>query len=224
MEYSVEIASLDEGMAAEAATHRTTTTQSVEPGQPIRLQGGAIRDALPPESITTYVIGGVSRTGAVRRRVNDNVTGIGDCQFDYHGTWEYAREETPAAPWMAPLEVDYYKGYCDGPYSKDVHTSSTPGDSYLVRFRGTGIAILGATGEEYGMAAISIDDGPETAIDCYSEQRRDSVALYQSPALADGRHTLRVRVTGERNARAGGALIAADEALITTSGIPAASR
>ncbi len=160
----------------------------------------------------------------MRRRVNDNVTGIGDCQFDYHGTWEYAREETPVAPWMAPLEVDYYKGYCDGPYSKDVHTSSTPGDSYLVRFRGTGIAILGATGEEYGMAAISIDDGPETAIDCYSEQRRDSVALYQSPALADGRHTLRVRVTGERNARAGGALIAADEALIATSCIPAASR
>ena len=216
-DYVFDIALLTEVDGLRAVPHRTTTTQSLDPLPPIAVRGGAFPDRLPPQSITTYVIGGVRRAGPRRRRINDKVTGAGEGQFDYHGAWEYTRQQTATAPWMSVLEADYYEGYEAGPYSKDAHRSCTAGHWYAVRFRGGQIEAFGPTGDDQGIAAISVDGGPEVAVDCYSAERRDRVLLYSSGALADGRHELKVRVTGERNPKAGGAWVSADEVLISAA-------
>jgi len=72
-------------------------------------------------------------------------------------------------------------------------------------------------GQDHGIAALSIDDGRETLVDCYSDQKRDRVLLYASPELADRRHTLRVRVTGEKSTCAKGTRVTADSVLVTRS-------
>jgi Ricin-type beta-trefoil lectin domain-like len=50
-----------------------------------------------------------------------------------------------------------------------------------------------------GIAAFSVDNGPETYFDTYAASRVDDVFLFATPTLASGTHTLKVRVTGLRN-------------------------
>ncbi len=51
---------------------------------------------------------------------------------------------------------------------------------------------------EIGRTAVSIDDGPEVVIDQFGS-RRECVMHYESPELAHGPHTVRLRVTGDHN-------------------------
>lgn len=46
--------------------------------------------------------------------------------------------------------------------------------------------------------AVSVDGGEEVMVDTYSAAR-DSKTLYTSPMLELGEHTLKVRVTGQKN-------------------------
>lgn len=59
--------------------------------------------------------------------------------------------------------------------------------------------------ESGGIVAVSIDDGPETLVDCYYPQLphhatiQPMVPIYRSPLLPPGPHTLKLRVTGDKN-------------------------
>ncbi|WP_218033917.1 discoidin domain-containing protein [Paenibacillus koleovorans] len=131
--------------------------------------------------------------------VNDNTTGTGNNQFEYSGTW------------------DYWTG--SGKYNNDDHASSTTNNYYQVRFYGTQIKIYAAKASHHGIMAVSIDGGAETNVDAYAATRVEQALLYSSPILANGQHTLRVRVTGTKNSSSTGYSISADRVDVITTGM-----
>ena len=65
------------------------------------------------------------------------------------------------------------------------------------------------------MIAVSVDGGTETVVDDYSPTRNASGVVWTSPVLASGAHTLRIRVTGNRNPAGSGYNVAVDSVDVT---------
>jgi hypothetical protein len=76
-----------------------------------------------------------------------------------------------------------------------------------VPFSGRQVKVYAAKAPNHGIAAFSIDGGAETNVDLYRSSRLDQVLLWTSPVLAPGTHTLKVRVTGTKNARSSGVYV-----------------
>jgi beta-galactosidase len=113
--------------------------------------------------------------------VNDNTTGTSENQFNYVGSgWNYNTDSR-----------------C---YSNDNHWTSTANSYCQVKFNGTNIKWYGTKAPDFGILAASIDGGSETLVDCYTASRQDQVVLYNSGTLSPGQHTLKIRVTGTKNA------------------------
>ncbi|MGW1132959.1 family 43 glycosylhydrolase [Streptomyces griseoluteus] len=94
----------------------------------------------------------------------------------------------------------------------DDHWSDRAGNSATFTFTGTRVALLSVQDTGNGIAAISVDGGPEQRVDFYGAIRTGETLQYLSPRLADGPHTLRVRVTGEHSAASSGSFISVDRA------------
>lgn len=137
-----------------------------------------------------------STASAATTTVNDAATGTSVDQFEYVGFW-----------------LTYVGG--SGTYLDDDHYTDTAGSSYNVRFSGTRIAIYATVGPNMGRQAVSIDGGAETIVDAYASSRTDQKLLYTSPLMADGPHTLTVRVMGKRNKKSSGYYVNADRVDIT---------
>jgi Ricin-type beta-trefoil lectin domain-like len=71
------------------------------------------------------------------------------------------------------------------------------------------------TAPEHGIAGVSVDGGTETLVDEYSAARTGDVAVWTSPRLASGKHTIRVRVTGTQRAAAAHDWVTVDRFEIT---------
>ncbi|MDF2540557.1 MAG: outer rane adhesin like protein [Herbinix sp.] len=84
-------------------------------------------------------------------------------------------------------------------YNSDNHWTSDKDKYCLVTFEGVQATYFGAPGNNNGIAAISVDDGPETLVDLYSPTLSPSTAMFTTPLLASGKHTLKIRVTGDKN-------------------------
>jgi lysophospholipase L1-like esterase len=120
------------------------------------------------------------------------VTSVNDTQFRYDS----------AANWPA--------GWQQGAWQNDNHWSGVANASYEVPFNGTQAHLYGGRAPWHGVAAVSVDGGPEVQVDTYGETRSDGAWLWSSPVLSPGPHTLKVRVTGLKNAKASGSYITAD--------------
>jgi hypothetical protein len=90
------------------------------------------------------------------------------------------------------------------------HWSGQTNASATIRFSGTKVALLSVLDTGNGIAAISIDGGPEQRIDYYSSIRVGEQLIYVSPTLPAGPHTLKVRVTGDKNPSSGSTVISLD--------------
>lgn len=114
--------------------------------------------------------------------------------------------------------VQYYGNWGSGTgcglhcFWNDDHYTDQENFSATFTFVGTRIALLSVKDKGNGIAAMSIDGGPEQKVDYYGGTRRGEVLQYLSPRLPYGRHTLRVRVTGERNKDSTGTYISIDRA------------
>ncbi len=182
-----------------ATVYRTSSSENYVRLSDIGLSGTRLTATARAQSVTTYVISGTAGgTGGEILTVNDNTTGTGQNQFEYVGSWDYGSQT--------------------GAYNSDNHWDSDANDYYQVRFTGTRIEVYGAKASNHGIAAVSMDGGSETSVDCYAASRADQSLLYTSPLLAAGSHTLKVRVTGTQNGSSGGASITADMVRITVSG------
>ncbi|WP_248923999.1 OmpL47-type beta-barrel domain-containing protein [Paenibacillus hamazuiensis] len=122
--------------------------------------------------------------------VNDRTTGTGPYQFNYSGTWS--------------------NGSQSGAYNSDNSWTSTAGSGYTVSFQGTQARIYAPVAPNHGIFAVSIDGGAETFVDLYAAARADQTLVYTSPVLPEGTHTLKVRVTGTKNAASSGTAVVAD--------------
>lgn len=110
-------------------------------------------------------------------------------------------------------------GWQTGAYQGDNHWSNVTNASYQVPFNGTQAKLYGARAPWHGIAAVSIDCGPETNVDAYGAAREDDVLLWSSPVLAAGPHTLKVRVTGQKNANSTGTYVTADRVDVMNGGL-----
>ncbi len=117
---------------------------------------------------------------------------VNDTSFSYAGTW---LTSTGAAK-----------------YQTDDHHSDVTGSTYSVTFNGTSLRIFGARAPYHGIAAVSVDGGPESDVDLYAPTRADQALLFTTPTLANATHTVRVRVTGRKNPASTEFIVNADRA------------
>ncbi len=83
-------------------------------------------------------------------------------------------------------------------YNSMLTVSSNDDDYFELEFEGSEIRWFSKLGDSCGKAAISIDGGSEDIIDTYAADDVWGVCLY-SKKVTSGKHTIRIRVTGERN-------------------------
>jgi hypothetical protein len=77
--------------------------------------------------------------------------------------------------------------------------SSDNNATYEVTFRGDRFRLFGNKDNDNGIAAISIDSGAEVTTDLYNSNPLNDALLYQSGSLGNGFHTIKLRVTGQKN-------------------------
>lgn len=179
-----------------AAVYQTSLTEDLASLGSVPLSNGSFSYTVGPDSVTTYVIPNTSYAPPATT-INDNTTGIGNDQFNYHGTW------------------NYYAGQA-GAYDNDNHWSSTPNDYYTFQFTGQQASVYASMAPNGGILAFSVDNGGETYFDTYAPTRKDDVFLFATPTLAYGVHTLKVRVTGLKNSASTGYNVPADRIDVTS--------
>jgi hypothetical protein len=95
-------------------------------------------------------------------------------------------------------------------YQGTVSIDGTTNDSVTISFSGTQIKLYTGERSNRGIAAVSIDGGPETNVDMYSATDAGDVLVFTSPVLTAGTHTLKVRVTGTHDASSSGTIVCID--------------
>lgn len=88
--------------------------------------------------------------------------------------------------------------------------SNRPGDEVVVRFTGTSVVWTALKSAGYGIAEVTLDDGTPTIVNLYSPTALWKSAVYTASDLAQGQHTLRIRVTGDKSAAASDCAISID--------------
>jgi mannan endo-1,4-beta-mannosidase len=156
------------------------------------------RDAVPNWSAQSAAISRTTSACPTTTTVNDAVTGTGQNQFEYVGTWQTSTGT--------------------GKYLNDDHYSSTTNAYYNFRFSGTQIQIFASKASHHGIAAVSIDGGAEVDVDFYAATRADNILIWTSPVLTNASHTLKVRVKGTKNTSSTGFVIVADRIVVTSGG------
>jgi hypothetical protein len=140
-------------------------------------------------------------TEVLRPYLTGGTVSVNDTQFSYDST------------------SNWPSGWQGGAFQGDNHWSNAPSAWFQVPFSGTEVRLYGARAPWHGIAAVSIDGGPETMVDTYATGRADGVLLWNSPLLAAGAHTLKVRVTGQKNANASGTYVVADRVDVVNGGL-----
>jgi GH43 family beta-xylosidase len=124
--------------------------------------------------------------------INDADVGTGQNQVEYAGNWSSG------------------SGCGNQCFWGNDHWSGETNASATIRFTGTKVALLSVVDTGNGIAGISIDGGPEQRVDYYSSIRVGEQLRYISPTLPAVPHTLKVRVTGDKNPASGSTVISLD--------------
>ncbi len=132
---------------------------------------------------------------ATTSSVDDAMQGTGQDQFHYVGSgWGHASGEGAPA----------------NPYDGTNSYTNASGATVSFPFTGTQITFYGVTDPGHGIGALSLDGGASRDVDFYSPTRKGDVALWTSPTLANGPHTLTLAVTGRKNPASTGTYIVVD--------------
>jgi serine/threonine protein kinase len=125
--------------------------------------------------------------------IDDNVTGTGTNQFNYVGS--YWSHDGPGCP--GPNCSNTYPSY------NDTSSWDSQVNEYVtLSFTGVRIKLYGVIDPMYGIGAVSIDGGSETNVDFYASTHEGNQLLWTSPTLPAGKHTFKLRVTGNHNSNA----------------------
>jgi hypothetical protein len=163
---------------------------------------------------------------AERHITDDDSTRL---EYTGHGWQRLGRD-----PWSSDVDDGYLPGWINGTLS----VSATPGDKLEVRFRGTGIDIIGQTGSDHGIASITLDGKELMTIDTFTPQQivnlspaqaqiRDAAQWATAPPtvlwgtrdLADGDHVLALTITGEKNDKSTGTNIGIDAIVVLNGSV-----
>src|SRR5581483_7525294 len=136
-----------------------TVTASVRSGEKLYFIVNANVDAVDDETVwnphITYVRLDETVSPTKQKFIDDRGS-----EVVFTGTgWQHEG----LAPWSSDLD----KGYLADRHSGTLSVSGTAGDKVLLRFRGTGIEIIGDTGSNRGMASVQLDGKLAGTIDTF---------------------------------------------------------
>lgn len=171
-------------LSSRAAIYQTSSVEHFSTLGSVPVHGDSLSYALPPGSVTTFVLSGVSYDPPATS-VTDQSSANGSSHFTYRGGWTDSG-------------------------SQQQRISSSRGSEYTVTFTGQQTRVYAPMTPDSGIAAFSIDHGGETYVDCYAPHRTGSEMLFATETLGHGMHTLTVRVTGLRNPASTGTHLYAD--------------
>jgi hypothetical protein len=125
--------------------------------------------------------------------VDNAVKGDGSEGYEhtYVGTWP---ENSTSPTWYANTQTN----------------SGTTNDYFELRFNGTEIQWWTEKASHLGIAAVSIDGGAETNADLYRATTTQQLKAWTSGPLTQAEHTVKIRVTGTKNASSSAAYIGHD--------------
>lgn len=166
-------------LGSNASVYQTSATENFASLGNTPVSNGSLTYSVGANSVTTFVIRNASYTPAVTI-VRASTTGTGINQFNHDDSWRYPGNQPSA-------------------YDHDHPWSSATNNIYTFQFNGQAARVYGSMSQDGGIVAFSVDDGPETYFDTYAPLREDDVALFTTPTLAQGLHTLKVRITGLKN-------------------------
>ena len=95
--------------------------------------------------------------------------------------------------------------------------SAAAGDEISFSFEGTGVSLVGNWFKDGGKADIFVDGEFKRTIDCYfyfANQQHENMNLYHITNLADGKHTIKAVVKGEKRPESEGANVYISEVLV----------
>ncbi|MBI5233424.1 MAG: hypothetical protein HY880_03640 [Deltaproteobacteria bacterium] len=121
-------------------------------------------------------------------------------------------EETDSAVTYTNTWTNYSCGGCSAgavKYSKQTNATAT------LSFTGTGVKWYAAKAKMLGIAKVYIDGVLKTTVDLYSATSQVKQVVYQITGLASGNHTIKIEVTGTKNASATNTYIDIDAFEIT---------
>ncbi|MEV0406546.1 beta-galactosidase [Actinoallomurus sp. NPDC050550] len=118
-----------------------------------------------------------------------------DAAVHYTGTWSHVGAE---------------QNYTGGDYKHTESFSSTQGDSASVDFTGTGVRWISNLDGNHGIADVYLDGTKVKTVDLYGAAKQNQSVAYQATGLTNGPHTLKIVVTGDKNAAASGTFVTID--------------
>lgn len=98
-------------------------------------------------------------------------------------------------------------------YNGDDRYSSQSNAWFQIVFQGTKVQVYGTKDAHHGNGGVSVDGGLETVVSYYSATRLENALIWTSPELAQGLHTIRMRVLGNQ-------VITADRSVIFGAAVP----
>lgn len=112
-------------------------------------------------------------------------------------------------PWKQSMEVIRKS-------DRHLRTSSEKGAEAVVTFEGTGVVVSGPFLPTCGKAEFVLDGKAPKISDCYPDEdhRKLNDSMFHAFGLAKGKHTLRIRVLGERIFDSKGAEIALNDVIV----------
>jgi hypothetical protein len=132
------------------------------------------------------------------REISDDAVGMDLFEVEYRGAW---RRDTTREKARGGSE----------------HISAVEGDLLQIRFEGRRLTWHTSKENSFGVAAVSIDGGPESLVDLYTYcvEPQYGRFVYDSGELSPGEHLFTVRVTGQKAAKSSGHAISHDRVEIT---------
>ncbi len=118
-----------------------------------------------------------------------------DATLAYTGNWFHAGPE---------------ENYTGGDYQHSESFSQVAGDSVSIPFTGTGIRWVTSKDPSHGIADVYLDGSKVDSVDLYAPGKVNQFTGYQARGLAAGAHTLKIVVTGQKNAKASSPFVVVD--------------
>lgn len=185
---------------ATAQVWRTSGTENLVQLSSVNVSGGVLNGSVPAYSVVTYVVSNVvyNAPTTTAEVVNDNA-------LSYSGSWS---------------DVGYSGGGVGayGLWDQDEHSSQSTNATATHVFYGTKVHLYATIAPTSGRIAVSIDNGAETLVNLYNTVRLDGMYVWSSANLTAGRHTLKVRITGQTGAPGGGVWGNVDRVVVENSG------
>ena len=102
-----------------------------------------------------------------------------------------------------------------GAYGSSMRRTRTPGSQVVVKFKGTGVSVIGTKASSYGKSAVAIDGQSVGTIDFYSAKTANKKQLFSRTGLSDGEHTLTITALKSKNSRSSGYGASLDRVAVT---------